>query len=99
MFIFVGVQIGWDLYVFFSLLEMPLGYFLRSNIFLWFLISWLIIFLLFFGLFLSLLVWLLIPYLRGFISFELGLLFFFLVCTRLGVYTVMVAGWSSTLKL
>ena len=30
-----------------------------------------------FGLFLSLLVWLLIPYLRGFISFELGLLFFF----------------------
>jgi NADH-ubiquinone oxidoreductase chain 1 len=40
------------------------------------------------------LVWLLIPYLRGFISFELGLLFF-LACTRLGVYTVIVAGWSS----
>nr|YP_009295401.1 NADH dehydrogenase subunit 1 [Reticulitermes flaviceps]AOI20233.1 NADH dehydrogenase subunit 1 [Reticulitermes flaviceps] len=47
-----------------------------------------------FGLFLSLLVWLLIPYLSGFVSFELGLLFF-LACTSLGVYTVMVAGWSS----
>jgi NADH-ubiquinone oxidoreductase chain 1 len=47
-----------------------------------------------FGFFLSLLVWLLIPYLSGFISFELGLLFF-LACTRLGVYTVMIAGWSS----
>nr|AQP28929.1 NADH dehydrogenase subunit 1 [Dicuspiditermes sp. 2 TB-2017] len=47
-----------------------------------------------FGFFLSLLVWLLIPYLSGFISFELGLLFF-LACTSLGVYTVMVAGWSS----
>ena len=30
-----------------------------------------------FGFFLSLLVWLLIPYLSGFASFELGLLFFF----------------------
>nr|URX53511.1 NADH dehydrogenase subunit 1 [Longicaputermes sinaicus]URX53537.1 NADH dehydrogenase subunit 1 [Longicaputermes sinaicus]URX53563.1 NADH dehydrogenase subunit 1 [Longicaputermes sinaicus] len=47
-----------------------------------------------FGLFLSLLVWLLVPYFSGFISFELGLLFF-LCCTSLGVYTVMVAGWSS----
>nr|URX53266.1 NADH dehydrogenase subunit 1 [Glyptotermes perparvus] len=47
-----------------------------------------------FGLFLSLLVWVLIPYFSGFISFELGLLFF-LCCTSLGVYTVMVAGWSS----
>nr|QZK22285.1 NADH dehydrogenase subunit 1 [Drepanotermes tamminensis] len=47
-----------------------------------------------FGFFLSLLVWLLIPYLSGFVSFELGLLFF-LACTSLGVYTVMVAGWSS----
>jgi NADH-ubiquinone oxidoreductase chain 1 len=36
----------------------------------------------------------LVPYLSGFISFELGLLLF-LVCTRLGVYTVMIAGWSS----
>nr|QZK22064.1 NADH dehydrogenase subunit 1 [Amitermes sp. QLD_179] len=47
-----------------------------------------------FGFFLSLLVWLLMPYLSGFISFELGLLFF-LACTSLGVYTVMIAGWSS----
>jgi NADH-ubiquinone oxidoreductase chain 1 len=44
-----------------------------------------------FGLFLSLLVWILIPSFRGFISFELGLLFF-LCCTSLGVYTVMIAG-------
>lgn len=47
-----------------------------------------------FGFFLSLLVWLLIPYLSGFISFDLGLLFF-LACTSLGVYTVIIAGWSS----
>nr|AIY61944.1 NADH dehydrogenase subunit 1 [Rugitermes sp. A TB-2014] len=47
-----------------------------------------------FGLFLSLVIWLLVPYFSGFISFELGLLFF-LCCTSLGVYTVMVAGWSS----
>nr|URX53472.1 NADH dehydrogenase subunit 1 [Incisitermes minor] len=47
-----------------------------------------------FGLFLSLLIWVLIPYFSGLISFELGLLFF-LCCTSLGVYTVMVAGWSS----
>jgi len=47
-----------------------------------------------FGLFLSLLVWLVIPYLRGFVSFDLGLLFF-LCCTRLGVYVIMIAGWSS----
>nr|URX54512.1 NADH dehydrogenase subunit 1 [Glyptotermes sp. 19 AB-2022a] len=47
-----------------------------------------------FGLFLSLLVWVLIPYFSGLVSFELGLLFF-LCCTSLGVYTVMVAGWSS----
>jgi NADH:ubiquinone oxidoreductase subunit H len=44
-----------------------------------------------FGFFLSLLVWLLVPYLSGFISFELGLLFF-LACTRLGVCTVIIAG-------
>nr|URX52837.1 NADH dehydrogenase subunit 1 [Bifiditermes rogierae] len=47
-----------------------------------------------FGLFLSLLIWVLVPYFSGFFSFELGLLFF-LCCTSLGVYTVMVAGWSS----
>nr|UQJ75286.1 NADH dehydrogenase subunit 1 [Proneotermes latifrons] len=47
-----------------------------------------------FSLFLSLLIWVLIPYFSGFVSFDLGLLFF-LCCTSLGVYTVMVAGWSS----
>nr|URX53979.1 NADH dehydrogenase subunit 1 [Marginitermes hubbardi] len=47
-----------------------------------------------FSLFLSLLVWILFPYFSGFVSFELGFLFF-LCCTSLGVYTVMVAGWSS----
>nr|URX54070.1 NADH dehydrogenase subunit 1 [Paraneotermes simplicicornis] len=47
-----------------------------------------------FSLFLSLLVWLLIPYFSGFVSFDLGLLFF-LCCTSLGVYAVMIAGWSS----
>nr|URX53849.1 NADH dehydrogenase subunit 1 [Postelectrotermes sp. 2 AB-2022a]URX53888.1 NADH dehydrogenase subunit 1 [Kalotermitidae sp. 1 AB-2022a]URX53940.1 NADH dehydrogenase subunit 1 [Kalotermitidae sp. 1 AB-2022a] len=47
-----------------------------------------------FSLFLSLLVWVLVPYFSGFISFDLGLLFF-LCCTSLGVYTVMIAGWSS----
>nr|AVN68333.1 NADH dehydrogenase subunit 1 [Ectobius sp. Z254C] len=47
-----------------------------------------------FSLFLSLLVWMIIPYLEGMLSFELGMLFF-LCCTSLGVYTVMIAGWSS----
>nr|YP_003208287.1 NADH dehydrogenase subunit 1 [Diatraea saccharalis]ACI31827.1 NADH dehydrogenase subunit 1 [Diatraea saccharalis] len=43
---------------------------------------------------LSLMVWMLIPYYFNMISFNLGFLFF-LCCTSLGVYTVMVAGWSS----
>nr|AIY62087.1 NADH dehydrogenase subunit 1 [Parrhinotermes browni] len=47
-----------------------------------------------FGFFLSLLVWLLFPYFSGFVSFDLGLLFF-LCCTSLGVYAVMIAGWAS----
>nr|WGO58106.1 NADH dehydrogenase subunit 1 [Rhabdoblatta saussurei] len=47
-----------------------------------------------FSLFLSLLIWMIIPYLSGLYSFELGMLFF-LSCTSLGVYTVMIAGWSS----
>nr|AVN67529.1 NADH dehydrogenase subunit 1 [Pycnoscelus indicus] len=47
-----------------------------------------------FSLFLSLFIWMIIPYLSGMYSFELGLLFF-LSCTSLGVYTVMIAGWSS----
>nr|YP_010240840.1 NADH dehydrogenase subunit 1 [Calohilara tibetensis]QTG40248.1 NADH dehydrogenase subunit 1 [Calohilara tibetensis] len=47
-----------------------------------------------FSLFLSLLVWMCIPFFVKLYSFNLGLLFF-LCCTSLGVYTVMIAGWSS----
>nr|YP_009352123.1 NADH dehydrogenase subunit 1 [Euschemon rafflesia]AQX44285.1 NADH dehydrogenase subunit 1 [Euschemon rafflesia] len=43
---------------------------------------------------LSLMIWMLIPYYFNMISFNLGILFFF-CCTSLGVYTMMVAGWSS----
>nr|WMQ77948.1 NADH dehydrogenase subunit 1 [Marumba cristata] len=46
------------------------------------------------GFILSLLIWVLIPYYFNMISFNLGILFF-LCCTSMGVYTVMVAGWSS----
>uniref|UniRef100_UPI0030FEE057 NADH dehydrogenase subunit 1 n=1 Tax=Neopanorpa triangulata TaxID=3135614 RepID=UPI0030FEE057 len=47
-----------------------------------------------FSLFLSLLVWLIMPYFINLYFFNLGLLFF-LSCTSLGVYTMMIAGWSS----
>nr|AMN09028.1 NADH dehydrogenase subunit 1 [Paradelphomyia sp. ZK-2016] len=47
-----------------------------------------------FSLFLSLLVWLCIPYFIKLFSFNLGVLFF-LCCMSLGVYAVMIAGWSS----
>lgn len=47
-----------------------------------------------FSLFLALLIWLCIPYLTKLYSFNLGVLFF-LSCTRMGVYTVIIAGWSS----
>nr|YP_010519724.1 NADH dehydrogenase subunit 1 [Ochlerotatus trivittatus]UXP34320.1 NADH dehydrogenase subunit 1 [Ochlerotatus trivittatus] len=47
-----------------------------------------------FSLFLSLLIWMCMPYLIKLYSFNLGVLFF-LCITSLGVYTVMVAGWSS----
>nr|QBF44154.1 NADH dehydrogenase subunit 1 [Corethrella condita] len=47
-----------------------------------------------FSLFLSLMVWLCLPYLIKLYSFNLGVLFF-LCCLSLGVYTVMIAGWSS----
>nr|QXT45863.1 NADH dehydrogenase subunit 1 [Cinygmina sp. 07BF86] len=47
-----------------------------------------------FSLFLALLVWLIMPYMTGLHNFGLGLLFF-LCCTSLGVYTVMIAGWAS----
>lgn len=47
-----------------------------------------------FSLFLSLLGWLCIPYFIKLFSFNLGVLFF-LCCLSLGVYSVIIAGWSS----
>nr|YP_010946894.1 NADH dehydrogenase subunit 1 [Sorineuchora formosana]WGO57651.1 NADH dehydrogenase subunit 1 [Sorineuchora formosana] len=47
-----------------------------------------------FSLFLSLFLWMVIPFFNGLYFFDLGVLFF-LCCTSLGVYTIMVAGWSS----
>nr|APT41491.1 NADH dehydrogenase subunit 1 [Trichopygomyia trichopyga] len=47
-----------------------------------------------FSLFLALLVWMCIPYWIKMYSFNLGIIFFF-SCISLGVYTVMLAGWSS----
>lgn len=47
-----------------------------------------------FSLFLSLFIWVCLPYLVKLYSFNLGVLFFF-CCIRFGVYTVILAGWSS----
>nr|UKM30533.1 NADH dehydrogenase subunit 1 [Acisoma panorpoides] len=47
-----------------------------------------------FSLFISLLIWSIMPMYFGLNNFELGLLFF-LCCTSIGVYTVMIAGWAS----
>nr|WAJ48520.1 NADH dehydrogenase subunit 1 [Pleroneura sp. 1 GYN-2021b] len=47
-----------------------------------------------FSLFLSLLSWMVAPYFTTLFSFDLGVLFF-LCCTSMGVYTVMIAGWAS----
>nr|YP_010446984.1 NADH dehydrogenase subunit 1 [Loxocera lunata]UTM10349.1 NADH dehydrogenase subunit 1 [Loxocera lunata] len=47
-----------------------------------------------FSLFLSLLVWMCMPFFVNLYSFNLGLMFFF-CCVSLGVYAVMIAGWSS----
>lgn len=46
------------------------------------------------SLFLSLFCWLCFPFLIKMFSFNLGILFFF-CCLRIGVYTVILAGWSS----
>nr|YP_009938301.1 NADH dehydrogenase subunit 1 [Lethe hayashii]QNU07720.1 NADH dehydrogenase subunit 1 [Lethe hayashii] len=43
---------------------------------------------------LSLMIWMVIPYYFNLIMFNMGVLFF-LSCMSLGVYTVMIAGWSS----
>nr|YP_011015287.1 NADH dehydrogenase subunit 1 [Athousius wudanganus]UBS91009.1 NADH dehydrogenase subunit 1 [Athousius wudanganus] len=47
-----------------------------------------------FNLFLALILWVCIPFFSVLIHFGLGLLFF-LCCSSLSVYTVMMAGWSS----
>nr|AUJ22115.1 NADH dehydrogenase subunit 1 [Tettigades undata]AWV84224.1 NADH dehydrogenase subunit 1 [Tettigades undata]AWV84237.1 NADH dehydrogenase subunit 1 [Tettigades undata]AWV84250.1 NADH dehydrogenase subunit 1 [Tettigades undata]AWV84263.1 NADH dehydrogenase subunit 1 [Tettigades undata] len=46
------------------------------------------------GLFNSLLIWSIYPYLINCTSFNLGVLFFF-CCISMGVYSIMVSGWSS----
>nr|AIM19509.1 NADH dehydrogenase subunit 1 [Tettigades ulnaria] len=46
------------------------------------------------GLFNSLLIWSIYPYLINCTSFNLGVLFFF-CCISMGVYSIMISGWSS----
>lgn len=46
------------------------------------------------GFILSLLIWVIVPYYFNLLRFNLGILFFF-CCTSLGVYTVIISGWSS----
>nr|YP_010384949.1 NADH dehydrogenase subunit 1 [Arcotheres purpureus]UPL64946.1 NADH dehydrogenase subunit 1 [Arcotheres purpureus] len=50
-----------------------------------------------FSLFISLVVWAVMPYELGLLSFNMGILFF-LCCLSVGVYSTMVAGWSSNCK-
>nr|YP_011034144.1 NADH dehydrogenase subunit 1 [Entricoplax vestita]WRI34038.1 NADH dehydrogenase subunit 1 [Entricoplax vestita] len=50
-----------------------------------------------FSLFISLLVWVVMPYEIGLVSFNMSVLFFF-CCLSMGVYSTMVAGWSSNCK-
>nr|ARH53921.1 NADH dehydrogenase subunit 1 [Limonius minutus] len=47
-----------------------------------------------FNLFLSLVLWICIPFFTILMHFSLGMLFF-ICCSSLGVYTIMMAGWSS----
>nr|QDP18078.1 NADH dehydrogenase subunit 1 [Ochrophlegma sp. TAMUIC IGC OR279] len=47
-----------------------------------------------FSLMISLFIWLVFPFMTYMCSFKYGFLFF-LCCTSLGVYTMMIAGWSS----
>nr|AFQ62131.1 NADH dehydrogenase subunit 1 [Trinodes hirtus] len=46
------------------------------------------------NLFLGLFVWICIPFFTFFVSFNFGILFFFCV-SSLGVYSIMISGWSS----
>nr|UFR82980.1 NADH dehydrogenase subunit 1 [Oryctes nasicornis] len=47
-----------------------------------------------FNLFLSLMLWMCMPFLTLLFNFNLGVLYF-LCCSSLSVYTIMIAGWSS----
>nr|WCQ78428.1 NADH dehydrogenase subunit 1 [Agrypninae sp. GTI-132] len=47
-----------------------------------------------FNLFLALVLWMCVPFYSGLMHFSLGMLFFLCV-SSLGVYTIMIAGWSS----
>nr|YP_010592944.1 NADH dehydrogenase subunit 1 [Anomala corpulenta]WAB65627.1 NADH dehydrogenase subunit 1 [Anomala corpulenta] len=47
-----------------------------------------------FNLFLSLLLWMCMPFFTFLFNFNLGILYF-LCCSSLSVYTIMIAGWSS----
>nr|ALO77391.1 NADH deshydrogenase subunit 1 [Agrilus sp. AGR01] len=47
-----------------------------------------------FNLFLALMIWCCMPFFLGFLNFNFGVLFF-LCCSSLGVYTIMLSGWSS----
>nr|YP_010872979.1 NADH dehydrogenase subunit 1 [Charinus carajas]WGV34173.1 NADH dehydrogenase subunit 1 [Charinus carajas]WGV34186.1 NADH dehydrogenase subunit 1 [Charinus carajas] len=49
------------------------------------------------GLILSLVLWFLFPLLEGYLDLKFGLLFF-LCCSSLGVYFIMMGGWSSNSK-
>nr|UYK52078.1 NADH dehydrogenase subunit 1 [Palaeocimbex sp. CSCS-Hym-MC0161] len=50
-----------------------------------------------FSLFLSLILWMCIPYVTNLYSFNFSVLFF-LCCTSISVYTIMISGWSSNSK-
>nr|YP_010134333.1 NADH dehydrogenase subunit 1 [Megabeleses liriodendrovorax]QWM93823.1 NADH dehydrogenase subunit 1 [Megabeleses liriodendrovorax] len=50
-----------------------------------------------FSLFLVISTWMIMPYLTNICSFNLSILFF-LCCTSLGVYSIMISGWSSNSK-
>lgn len=48
-----------------------------------------------FRLLFSLILWVIVPYIRGFLCFDIGILFFLCV-SRLRVYSIMLSGWSSS---
>nr|UAM91059.1 NADH dehydrogenase subunit 1 [Euura bridgmanii] len=50
-----------------------------------------------FSLFLILCSWMIVPYFTNLCSFNLSVLFF-LCCTSMGVYSIMICGWSSNSK-